>query len=466
MSESAGVERAMDLLLRYDRPGPRYTSYPTAVEFNEGYDEAEYRRRLAAANQEADKPLSLYVHLPFCSQRCTFCGCNVVISRKHDISVSYLDYLHREIDLLAERLPDRRRISQYHWGGGTPTYQTVAEMRTLHGKILSHFTLEPDAEVALEVDPRVTTRAQMEALREMGFNRLSMGVQDFTPEVQAAVNRNQSEEQTRVLYEMARELGFHSVNMDLIYGLPRQTPESFARAIDTLLTMRPDRVAVYSFALVPWIKAQQKYIDPRELPSPETKLRLFCIAREKFLTAGYAAIGMDHFALPGDELARATEHRTLHRNFMGYTVKMGADMLGLGVSAIGDVAGSFAQNVKKLSQYYAALDGGRFPIERGYVLDDDDKLRRDVITRLMCTFHLDIPEIEERHRVNFRRYFAQDLAALSAPDGPVTHGFLEIHPDRLEVVGDGRLFVRNVCMAFDRYLRAKNLEKPTFSRTI
>ena len=466
MSGSGGVERAMELLRRYDRPGPRYTSYPTAVEFNEGYDEAEYRRRLAAANADGDKPLSLYVHLPFCSQRCTFCGCNVVISRKHDISVNYLDYLHREIDLLAERLPDRRRLSQYHWGGGTPTYQSVPEMRALHAKLTSHFKLEPDAEVALEVDPRVTTRAQMEALRDMGFNRLSMGVQDFTPEVQAAVNRNQSEEQTRVLYEMAREMGFHSVNMDLIYGLPRQTPESFARAIDTLLTMRPDRVAVYSFALVPWIKAQQKYIDPKELPSPETKLRLFCIAREKFLEAGYVAIGMDHFALPEDELARAIDNRTLHRNFMGYTVKMGADMVGLGVSAIGDVAGSFAQNVKKLSQYYAALEEGRFPIERGYALDEDDKLRRDVITRLMCTFHLDVPEIEERHRINFQRYFAQDLAALSAPDGPVAHGFLEIHRDRLEVVGDGRLFVRNVCMAFDRYLRAKNLEKPTFSRTI
>jgi len=460
------VEQAMELLRRYDRPGPRYTSYPTAVEFHPGYDEAEYRRRLAAANRDADRPLSLYVHLPFCSQRCTFCGCNVVISRKHDISINYLDYLHREIDLLAERLPDRRRLSQYHWGGGTPTYQSVEEMRALHGKLLSHFTLEPDAEVALEVDPRVTTREQMEALREMGFNRLSMGVQDFTPEVQAAVNRNQSEAQTRVLHDAARELGFHSINMDLIYGLPRQTPESFARAIDTLLTMRPDRVAVYSFALVPWIKAQQKYINPAELPSPETKLRLFCIAREKLLTAGYAAIGMDHFALPGDELARAVENRTLHRNFMGYTVKMGADMVGLGVSAIGDVAGSFAQNVKKLSQYYDALDRGRFPIERGYALDDDDKLRREVITRLMCTFHLDIPEIEERHRINFQRYFAQDLAALSAPGGPVAHGFLEIHRDHLDVVGDGRLFVRNVCMAFDRYLRAKNLEKPTFSRTV
>jgi oxygen-independent coproporphyrinogen-3 oxidase len=460
------VERAMELLRRYDRPGPRYTSYPTAIEFHEGYDEAEYRRRLAAANAEGDKPLSLYVHLPFCSRRCTFCGCNVVISRKHEISEAYLDYLHREIDLLAESLPDRRRLSQYHWGGGTPTYQTVAEMRALHEKLLSHFTLEPDAEVALEVDPRVTTREQMAALRDMGFNRLSMGVQDFTPDVQAAVNRNQSEEQTRTLHDMARSMGYHSINMDLIYGLPRQTPDSFARAIDTLLTMRPDRVAVYSFALVPWIKAQQKYIDPRELPSPETKLRLFCIAREKFLAAGYAAIGMDHFALPEDELARALDHRTLHRNFMGYTVKMGADMVGLGVSAIGDVAGSFAQNVKKLSQYYAALDEGRFPIERGYALDADDKLRREVITRLMCTFHLDVRDIERRHGIDFARYFAQDLAALQAPDGPVAHGFLEIHPDRLEVVGDGRLFVRNVCMAFDRYLRAKNLEKPTFSRTI
>lgn len=460
------MDRAVELLRRYDRPGPRYTSYPTAIEFHEGYDEAEYRRRLASANEASDKPLSLYVHLPFCAQRCTFCGCHVVISRKHEVSQSYLDYLHREIDLLAESLPDRRRVSQYHWGGGTPTYQSVAEMRALHEKLTAHFRLEPDAEVALEVDPRVTTREQMEALHEMGFNRISMGVQDFTPEVQAAVNRNQSERQTRILHDMAREMGFHSVNMDLIYGLPKQTPDSFARAIDILLTMRPDRVAVYSFALVPWIKAQQKYIDPRDLPTPETKLHLFCIAREKLLEAGYVAIGMDHFALPEDELARALDQRTLHRNFMGYTVKMGADMVGLGVSAIGDVAGSFAQNVKKLSQYYSALEAGRFPIERGYALDEDDKLRREIITRLMCTFHLDIPDIERRHRISFHRYFAQDLAALAAPDGPVAHGFLEIHPDRLEVVGEGRLFVRNVCMAFDRYLRAKNSEKPTFSRTV
>jgi oxygen-independent coproporphyrinogen-3 oxidase len=466
MSAGSSVERAMELLRRYDRPGPRYTSYPTAIEFHEGYDEAEYRRRLAAANLEGDKALSLYVHLPFCSQRCTFCGCNVVISRKHEISENYLDYLHREIDLLAECLPDRRRLSQYHWGGGTPTYQSVPEMRALHEKLTSHFTLDADAEVALEVDPRVTTREQLVALREMGFNRLSMGVQDFTPEVQAAVNRNQSEAETRTLYEMARGLGFQSINMDLIYGLPKQTPDSFAHSIDLLLTMRPDRVAVYSFALVPWIKAQQKYIDPKDLPSPETKLRLFCIAREKFLTAGYTSIGMDHFALPEDELARAIDHRTLHRNFMGYTVKMGADMVGLGVSAIGDVAGSFAQNVKKLSQYYAALEAGHFPIERGVVLDEDDKLRREIITRLMCTFHLDVADVERRYGIDFHRYFAQDLAALAAKDGPVAHGFLEIHRDRLEVVGDGRLFVRNVCMAFDRYLRAKNLEKPTFSRTI
>ena len=460
------AEVTLELLRKYDRPGPRYTSYPTAIEFTEEYDEREYRRRLEEADRHADRPLSLYAHLPFCSERCTFCGCNVVITRKPGISSTYLEYLHREIDLLAEHLPHRRRVSQYHWGGGTPTYQTIPQIRALHEKITSHFTIDPDAEVAIEVDPRVTTRDQLETLEGLGFNRISMGVQDFSPEVQEAVNRNQTEAQTRATHEACRELGFHSINMDLIYGLPLQTPESFARSIEILLSLRPDRVALYSFALVPWIRAQQKAIDPADLPSPEVKLRLFCLARERFLDSGYVAIGMDHFALPEDELAQAVERHRLHRNFMGYTVKMGSDMVGVGTSAIGDVAHSFAQNEKKLSTYYAALDAGRFPVERGYALDRDDRIRQEVITRIMCNFHLDRGEIEREFGIDFGEYFARELSELSAADGPVAHGFLEIHPDRLEVVGAGRLFVRNICMTFDRYLRDKQLDKPVFSRTI
>lgn len=454
------------LLRKYDKAGPRYTSYPTAIEFNPTYGHDAYVAKLAEADAAADEPLSLYLHLPFCEQRCWFCGCNVVISRNRDVSSKYLGYLHRELDMLAAHLPHRRRVSQYHWGGGTPTYLTPAEIAALHRKVTDHFVLDDDAEVALEVDPRVTTDEQIRLLRDLGFNRVSMGVQDFTPEVQAAVNRNQSASQTRALFETCRKAGFRSINVDLIYGLPKQRVDTFADNIRVALELRPERVALYSYAYVPWIRAQQKYIRAEDLPSVEDKLRLFVIAREMFLEAGYAAIGMDHFALPEDELATALAKRRLHRNFMGYTVAMGSDMVAAGVSAIGDVRSSFAQNHKKLTPYYADLDAGRFPVERGYLLDADDRIRREVIARLMCNFYLDRAEIERRFGIDFGDYFRVELGELAADDGPVRHGFLRIEPDHLEVVGHGRLFVRNIAMVFDRYLRAKRHDKPTFSRTI
>ncbi|MDM7916804.1 MAG: oxygen-independent coproporphyrinogen III oxidase, partial [Candidatus Eisenbacteria bacterium] len=343
------------------------------------------------------------MRLPFCEERCTFCGCNVIITKKRRISAEYLGYLHREIRLVAEALRGRRKVVQYHWGGGTPTYQSPAEMRALQGVVRECFEIQPDAEVAIEVDPKVTTNEQIDTLLDLGFNRLSLGVQDFTPEVQAAVNRNQTEEETRRLYEYARSVGFHSINFDLIYGLPRQTPPTFACNLETVIAMRPDRVAVYSFAYVPWIKGNQKTIDTAELPSPELKMELFCLAREAFLAAGYRPVGMDHFALPADELSLAIEKRTLHRNFMGYTVKQAPDMIGLGVSSIGDVSGAYAQNVKKLSQYYPALDAGRFPIERGYRLSPDDLIRRYVITQIMCNFYLEKSAAEERFAIDFDR---------------------------------------------------------------
>ena len=460
------VPVTVDLLRKYDRPGPRYTSYPTAVEFSESFTEREYRAHLAEADRAADQPLSLYVHLPFCEERCSFCGCNVVVTKKHHVAAGYLQYLHREIDMLAECLQHRRRVSQYHWGGGTPTYLSVDEIAALHRKIASHFDIEPDGEIAIEVDPRVTTLEQLDLLRELGWNRLSMGVQDFDLAVQEAVNRVQSVEETRAIFDHGRRLGFHSINIDLIYGLPLQNPEQFGATIDTVVGMRPDRVAVYSYAYVPWIKGNQKRIDPQQLPTADAKLELFCVARNKFLEAGYVSIGMDHFALPGDEMAEASRTRTLHRNFMGYTVKMGSDMVGVGTSAIGDVAGAFAQNEKKLSTYYQALDAGRFPIERGYRLDDDDRIRREVIAQIMCNFYLRKEAIEHRFGLRFDEYFARELAELVAPDGPVDHGFVELHPDRIEVVGNGRLFVRNVAMVFDRYLRQKSGDQPVFSRTV
>jgi oxygen-independent coproporphyrinogen III oxidase len=456
----------VELLRKYDRPGPRYTSYPTAVEFHEGFDASSYCDRLAHASARADAPLSLYVHLPFCKERCTFCGCMVVITQKPEVSLRYLEYLHREIAMLAAALGNRTQILQYHWGGGTPTYLSVAQMAALHDTITRFFAIRPGAEAAIEVDPRVTSFEQLALLRQMGFNRLSLGVQDFTPEVQAAVNRVQPESQTRAVFDEARRLGFGSINIDLIYGLPLQTRESFGRAIDTVISIRPDRVAVYSYAHVPWIRAHQKRLELAELPTGDRKLELFSTAMDRFLAAGYAQIGMDHFALPDDELARAADRRELHRNFMGYTTRPATDLVGLGVSAIGDLAGAFAQNTKKLSSYYTALDSGRFPTERGYVLDPDDHLRRYVIAQLMCTFEVDYARVEARSGVCFTEYFARELEELAA--GPCADGLISLEPGRLALSDVGRLLVRNVAMTFDRHLRTRmaGAPVPIFSRTV
>jgi oxygen-independent coproporphyrinogen-3 oxidase len=455
----------IDLLRRYDRPGPRYTSYPTAVEFHERFDQDAYRDRLADAATHGDEPLSLYMHLPFCRERCTFCGCMVVITQKREVSERYLAYLHREIEMLAGALGPRRRIVQYHWGGGTPTYLSVPQMAALHAEVTRHFRLEPGAEIAIEVDPRVTSHEQLALLRELGFNRLSLGVQDMTPEVQEAIGRIQPEEVTRSLYDEARRLGFESINIDLIYGLPLQTRESFGETIDSVIALRPDRVAAYSYAHVPWVRAHQKGIDVAALPTGDRKLELFAEAMERFLAAGYQQIGMDHFAVPGDDLARAAAAGRLHRNFMGYTTRPAADMVGVGVSAIGDVAGAFAQNVKKLSTYYAAIDAGRFPIERGYRLDEDDVIRRHVILGLMCGFEVDFAAFRARTGRAFSEYFAPELAELAA--GPLPDGLVTIDDRRLALTASGRLLVRNVCMVFDRHLRARTVSAvPVFSRTV
>lgn len=454
----------IDLLRKYDRPGPRYTSYPTAVEFHEGFDEASYRDRLAAAATQPDEPLSLYIHLPFCRERCTFCGCMVVITSKPEVSERYLGYLHRELAMLAESLGTRRRVVQYHWGGGTPTYLSVPQMAALHAEVTKHFTLERGAEVAIEVDPRVTTREQLALLRDLGFNRLSLGVQDMTPEVQEAIGRVQPEEVTRALHDEARRLGFESTNIDLIYGLPLQTRESFGQTVDSVIALRPDRVAAYSYAHVPWVRAHQKGIEVAALPTGDRKLELFAEAMDRFLAAGYQQIGMDHFALPGDELARAAAAGRLHRNFMGYTTRPATDMVGAGLSSIGDVAGAFAQNVKKLSTYYAALDAGRFPIERGYRLDADDVVRRQVILGLMCGFEVDYSAFAERTGLRFADYFATELEELAA--GPVSDGLVTADDTHLALTTTGRMLVRNVCMVFDRHLRARSTAAPIFSRTV
>ena len=464
----AGTSETAELIRRHDRPGPRYTSYPTAVEFDGEVDATTYGEHLARAAERTSEPLSLYLHLPFCEERCLYCGCNVVVTRKREVDRRYLGFLEREIREVARRLGGRRTLRQLHWGGGTPTYLEPDAMRRLQSVVRGEFDLEPDAEVAIEIDPRVTSADHLEAIRDLGFNRLSVGVQDFTPAVQQAVNRIQPYEETLALVERARALGLGSINVDLIYGLPLQTPETFQRTLDQVLSLRPDRLAVYSYAHMPWIKVQQKRIVEEQLPTPDVKLELIASALRTFQGAGYLPIGMDHFALPDDELGQALTRGTLWRNFMGYTVRHAPDMIGCGASSIGDVEGGFFQNEKKLVRYQKAIEAGQLPIEKGLISSADDRLRRYVITALMCAFRLDFADVETRFGIDFRSTFAQELEELRALEDD---GLVVLGDDRIDVVGAGRLFVRNVCMVFDAYLRQRLAEseasaRPRFSRTV
>jgi oxygen-independent coproporphyrinogen-3 oxidase len=463
VTQALDAGRITELLAKYDRPGPRYTSYPTAVEFSETVGADAYERRLAEAAAKSDDPLSLYFHLPFCSHRCTFCGCNVVITSKHDVAVDYLETLFREIDLVADRLGDRASVRQLHWGGGTPTFQTPEEMESLFRKTTERFRILPDAEVALEVDPRVTTHDHLVVLRKLGFNRLSMGVQDFTPEVQEAIERNQTWEETERLVTDSRALGFHSLNVDLVYGLPRQSPETFVESLRKVLELRPERVAVYSYAHVPWLKHNQRRTDEDFLPSPDVKLRLFAEALEAFTGAGYDPIGMDHFALPDDELAVAARQGTLHRNFMGYTTRPAPDMVGLGISSIGDVGDAHFQNHKVIPQWRKRVEAGEVPVYRGVVLSAEDRLRREVIHSLMCNWRVDKKSVGARHGIDFDEHFRVELEDLRREQA---EGFVEMDGAELRVVGTGRLFVRNVAMVFDEYLRRMKKDGPVFSRTV
>jgi oxygen-independent coproporphyrinogen-3 oxidase len=453
------------LLARHDRPGPRYTSYPTAVEFHDGVGPAEYAARLDAADALGDAPVSAYLHLPFCEHRCLFCGCHVIISPHKEKTSHYVELLEREIELVAERLPRRRRVSQVHLGGGTPTYQSPAELDRLMAFFLERFERTPDAELAVEVDPRVTSVEHLDALARHGFNRVSFGVQDFTPDVQAAVERIQSVAETQALVEHARKLGFRGINVDLIYGLPKQTEEGFARSVDTVIELGADRAAVYAFAFVPWIRGHMTKLAEADFPGRDEKFRLFALARERFLAAGYEPIGMDHFAQPDDELSVAKREGRLRRNFQGYAVVPGDDVVGFGISAIGDVRGAYVQNEKKLSRYAEDVLAGKLPVERGVVRTADDELRRDVIHGLMCNLVIDVPTIERGHGVDFRATFAEDLERLApyAAEGMVT-----IADDAIRATPLGALFLRNLAMCFDRYWREKHEggDKPTFSRTV
>ena len=454
-----------ELITRFDRPGPRYTSYPTAVEFSERFTVATYEDHLRDADALGDAPLSLYVHLPFCAERCLFCGCHVIISPNKAVAEPYLELLKKEIALVADRLPNRRRFAQLHLGGGTPTYYSPAQLKDLVSHLLRYFTPAPGAELAVEVDPRVTTKEHIDTLADLGFNRLSLGVQDLTPVVQEAINRIQSLEQIGAIVKHARARGFRGINADLIYGLPLQTPESFEQTVNAVISLGVDRSAVYSFAFVPWVRGHQKKLEFDNLPDAATKVRLFAIARERFLAAGYEPIGMDHFALPDDDLALARKTGSLRRNFQGYAVIPGDDVIGFGISAIGDVRGAYVQNEKKLSVYEELITAGRLPAVRGFARSDDDDVRRHVIHELMCNFRVDIADVERRFGVDFARYFADDLALLADAEA---EGLATVTDREIAATPVGELFVRNLAMCFDRYQREKHAAdaKPVFSRTV
>jgi oxygen-independent coproporphyrinogen-3 oxidase len=460
---ASSTEVTAEQVARHDRPGPRYTSYPSALSFHTGFGPDDYSARLAEAARRTDEPLSLYLHLPFCPRRCSFCGCNVIITRRQDVIDHYVDRLIDEIHLVAARLGERRGVMQYHWGGGTPTHLSPAQIRRLHAAVTGEFRLLPGAEVAIEVDPRLTTFEHLTTLRELGWNRLSLGVQDTDAGVQHEIGRDQTFEQTERVHRQARQLGFASISFDLVYGLPGQTRQTFERTIDQVIELGPDRIACYSFALVPWMRSNQKAIDVTHLPPRPEKLALYLTARERLTRAGYLGIGMDHFARPGDELAVALGQGRLSRNFMGYTVVQGTDLVGLGPSSIGQVAGAYAQDTKKLSEYFAHLDAGRPPTERGYALTAEDQLRGRVIRDVMCRFRVDFAEVEQAHGVVFAEHFAAELAELAS--GPARE-LVEVGDTGLVLTELGHLFARNVAMAFDAHLPRGTAERPRFSGTV
>lgn len=441
------------LIERYDVNGPRYTSYPTANLFHETFDAAEHERALAAL-PDGDAPLSLYVHVPFCATVCYYCACNRIITNNRRHAVAYLDRLVREIGLVRERLPDGHAVEQLHFGGGTPTYLDDEQFARLFEVLGASFRFAGDArrDFSVEIDPRTVDGCRIEVLTALGVNRISLGVQDFDPRVQAAVNRIQSVECTREVIETARRNGVRSVSIDLIYGLPLQTVEGFSRTLDTVLELAPDRISLYSYAHLPQRFKTQRQIKVTDLPAARTKLALLERAVATLCGSGYRYIGMDHFAREGDSLVHAQADGTLHRNFQGYTTHGHCDLIGVGVSAISHVGPVYAQNRKGLEDYYRDVDAGRLPIERGVTMTRDDHVRQDLIERLMCHFRLDVEDFASRHGIDFRRYFAEELARL---EPMARDGLVRVAPSLIEVTPRGRFLVRNVCMVFDAYLGAR-----------
>ena len=440
------------LLRRFDIPGPRYTSYPTADRFVDAFDADAHAAWLARRGESAGKvPLSLYVHLPFCNTVCYYCACNKVITKDHGRTADYLKALAREVDLGDAVLTGPRQIEQLHFGGGTPTFLSNDELRQLMDMLVSRFPLAPRGEYSIEVDPRSTPPDKVAALAELGFNRMSVGVQDFDPSVQAAVNRLQSHEMTKATIDAARAAGFKSVNLDLIYGLPRQTRATFARTLDQVLALSPERIALYHYAHLPERFKPQRRIEAAELPSPEEKMGIMLDAIQRLKEAGYNYIGMDHFAKIDDDLARAQLQGRLHRNFQGYSTRPDCDLIGLGVSSISKIGPTYSQNVRELDEYYDRVNRGLLPTARGVLLDMDDVVRRAVIMALMCHFEVSKEAIEHSHLIRFDEYFAHEQAAL---EPFIAEGMVEVNAEWITVLPRGKLLIRAIAMNFDRYLRS------------
>jgi oxygen-independent coproporphyrinogen-3 oxidase len=453
----------IELIKKYDKPGPRYTSYPTAPHFNESFTHENYLDEIIKTNQGQDLPdLSLYFHLPFCDTLCYFCGCNMIVTRNRIRIKKYIDDLKREIDLITDHISHDRKATQLHWGGGTPTHLNPDEIADLSSYIHDRFAVNTDAEAGCEIDPRELTKAHLAALRDGGFNRISMGIQDFNPDVQKAVNRIQPEALTRQTVVWVRELGFHSINLDLIYGLPFQSVKTFEKTIDTVIDIDPDRIALFNFAYVPWMKKHQKAIRPEDLPVTEEKLNIFKMSTEKLTRAGYVFIGMDHFAKPDDELTLALEKKILYRNFQGYSTHAGADLYAMGITSISQFGRIYAQNIKKEKKYHAALEQGILPTARGYYLNEDDLLRRHVIIKLMCDFELDFTSIENEFDINFKTYFSRSLERL---DDMIADNLLSVENKMLRITKMGRFLIRNIAMNFDGYIERKE-DHARYSRTV
>ncbi len=449
------------LIQRYDKPGPRYTSYPTAVQFSDDFQIGTYTKA-AQQSTEEQAPLSLYFHIPFCDTVCYYCGCNKIVTRHRDRAEPYLELLFREMAMHVERLGPNRRVEQLHLGGGTPTFLNRDQLTRLMDEVNKHFHLEFDArsDFSIEIDPREADWAMMGHLCDLGFNRISLGVQDFDPAVQKAVNRVQPQALTESIVDASRVMNFSSVNLDLIYGLPLQTTSSFMRTVDRVIEMMPDRLSVFNYAHLPHRFMPQRRIRDEDLPSPQVKLEIMQETTQRLTDAGYVYIGMDHFALPDDDLALAQEEGVLHRNFQGYTTHGHCDLVGMGVSSISQVGNTCTQNYTDMENYKASIEKGELAMFRGFQSSDEDELRAHVIRRLICDFHLDFPRLQKECGIDFTSHFAEELKQLKVM---ADDGLLTLTSERLEVQPRGRLLIRNICMVFDQYM-AQSQQK--FSRVI